>query len=530
MALVEQEGGRVVDCNAAWSEVLGRIDQPMVGQRLAEVLRVDSDWMDRATQHLITTPHRYLTEVSYAFSSQHQITLALDLCTITCDQQTYWLVNLEDVSERERASDQLRALQDRTRAQDEALVEIASDESIHRGDLKEALRNLTSIAARVLEVDRVSVWRLDQKKDALVCLCLFDDIESEYQSGTILSALDYPAYFGALKYSRMIAASDAVNDPRTREFAVSYLRPQNIQAMLDTPIRIGGKLAGIVCCEQRGHSRFWTSAEQSFAASLGDIAALALSAQQQRELENQLRHMLKMESVGRLAGGIAHDFNNILQAINGYATMLMEDPEIGVEAKAWVAEMKVASNRAVKMTRKLLAMSRNQPIQQEVVYLNQVISDLQGMLSKLLPLEVTLSLQLEPTLPSVLIDVGLIEQVIMNLTLNARDAINSNQGLITITTRLQILTQDSPQCLAEARPGSYVVTTVRDNGSGMDEATLTRLFEPFFTTKVEGKGTGLGLSIVYGIVKQHLGWIEVQSQLGQGTVFDVYLPVANLTD
>ena len=244
---------------------------------------------------------------------------------------------------------------------------------------------------------------------------------------------------------------------------------------------------------------------------------------QQHEIEEQLRMSQKMEAVGRLAGGIAHDFNNLLMVILSYTDFAMEALPEGSPARADVDEARKASMRAVGLTRQLLAFSRKQVLRPEVLDLNALVGGLEKMLRRLLGEDIELSFLPGSTLGATKADAGQIEQVLMNLIVNARDAM-PNGGSLEIATTNADVDHDFASKYVGLLPGSYVRLTVADTGIGMDEATQARVFEPFFTTKAAGKGTGLGLATVYGIVKQSGGGIWVQSELGRGTTFEIFLP------
>jgi PAS domain S-box-containing protein len=247
-----------------------------------------------------------------------------------------------------------------------------------------------------------------------------------------------------------------------------------------------------------------------------------------KRLEAQLMQAQKMEAVGRLAGGVAHDFNNILTAIKSYSQLLLQDVAADDARHKDIQEIDLAADRAARLTRQLLAFSRQQMLQPKVLDVNQTVSELEKMLQRLLLKDITLSTRLAPDLHAVRADAGQLEQVIVNLVVNARDAMPDG-GRLTIRT--QNVTLDAAAAREgwsfEVRPGKYVLISVTDTGHGMDAATQSRIFEPFFTTKDRHKGTGLGLSTVYGIVKQSGGYIRVISEPGQGSAFDVYLPVAD---
>ena len=243
--------------------------------------------------------------------------------------------------------------------------------------------------------------------------------------------------------------------------------------------------------------------------------------QRRLALEEQLRHAQKMEAVGRLAGGIAHDFNNLLTAILGYSELVMvglgpDDPR-----RSDAEEIARAAMRAADLTRQMLAFSRKQVLQPKVVDLNSTLAKVEPMLRRVIGEDIVLTIAPKATRPEVRVDPGQIEQVIMNLAVNARDAMPRGGRLMVETTDA---TLESGTQSFEARPGTYVMLAVSDTGAGMSPEVRARIFEPYFTTKEIGKGTGLGLSTAYGIVRQSDGYIQVSSEPGQGTSFRIYLP------
>ena len=243
--------------------------------------------------------------------------------------------------------------------------------------------------------------------------------------------------------------------------------------------------------------------------------------------EEQLRQAQKMEAIGSLAGGIAHDFNNLLSVILSYSELLSEGLQENDPTRADLDEIKRAGLRAVELTRQLLAFSRRQVLVPKIVDLNEIVGGMQKMLRRLIGEDVELIVVAAPSLQKIMVDPGQIEQVIMNLAVNARDAMPQG-GQLTIETAGVDLDEISAGEHDGAKAGRHVTLTVSDTGSGMDRATRARIFEPFFTTKDVGKGTGLGLSTVFGIIKQSRGSISVTSETGKGTTFTVYFPVAGL--
>lgn len=245
-----------------------------------------------------------------------------------------------------------------------------------------------------------------------------------------------------------------------------------------------------------------------------------------RQSEKQFRQAQKMEAVGRLAGGIAHDFNNLLTVIMGYSHVLSAELGPAHPLQEKIQETQKAGERAAMLIRQLLAFSRKQPLEPKVLSLNAVISNLEGMLQRLIGADIRLSIVLDPVNGQVRADQAQLEQVLMNLVVNARDAM-ANGGILTIQTSGTDLTVSPVYHVQPLKPGRYVKLSVSDTGCGMDRETQSHIFEPFFTTKEEGKGSGLGLSTVFGIVTQCGGAIDVTSRPAHGTRFDIYLPAVD---
>jgi nitrogen-specific signal transduction histidine kinase/CheY-like chemotaxis protein len=252
-----------------------------------------------------------------------------------------------------------------------------------------------------------------------------------------------------------------------------------------------------------------------------DITARKQQEEQSRRMEEQLRQAQKMDAIGQLAGGVAHDFNNILGAILGCAELALLDLGDHI-ASHDVREIEAAARRAAGLTRQLLAFSRQQPREISVVSLNDVVTNVETMLSRILGEDIHMSILLAPQLGSIHADSGQIEQVIMNLVVNARDAMPRG-GELKVETSNAVL--DPPQAARLGiAAGEYVALAVSDSGIGMSPEVQARVFEPFFTTKPVGKGTGLGLSMVFGIIKQNRGAISITSEVSKGSTFRVYLP------
>jgi PAS domain S-box-containing protein len=254
-----------------------------------------------------------------------------------------------------------------------------------------------------------------------------------------------------------------------------------------------------------------------------EFLSFILDISERKKLEQQLRQAQKMEAIGQLAGGIAHDFNNLLGVIIGYSEILIDRAGDDTKMRSQCEEIKKAGDRAASLTRQLLAFSRQQVLAPVVLNVNSVVVEIEKMLRRLIGKHIELQTNLDGSLGTVRADPGQIDQVILNLAVNARDAMPDG-GKIVIETSNAELDEDHGHLTPPCIPGRYVSLAVVDTGTGMDDETKLHIFEPFFTTKEPGKGTGLGLSTVYGVVKQSGGYIFVDSELGCGTSFRVYLP------
>jgi len=259
------------------------------------------------------------------------------------------------------------------------------------------------------------------------------------------------------------------------------------------------------------------------------LEVIAEDVTERRALEEQLRQAQKIEAVGQLAGGMAHEFNNYLGIVLGYSELLLEEAGTTEGLRRNVAEIKAATQRTASLTRQLLALSRRQVLEPKVLDVNAVVWETHKLLRRLIPGNIDLVPVLEPNLQQVKVDPAQIQQILINLVVNARDAMPQG-GKVVIETANVELDEEYAGCHIEVRPGRYVMLAVSDNGSGIDEQTQARIFEPFFTTKQKGKGTGLGLSTVYGIVRQSGGHITVESALREGSRFRIYLPPTAVTE
>jgi two-component system, cell cycle sensor histidine kinase and response regulator CckA len=377
------------------------------------------------------------------------------------------VVNAQDVTERRRSEEALRASEERYRS----IIETASEGVIIRDDSD----HMTFVNQRMADILGYTVEELIGRHIInIVC----DEDRTEVSQ--------------MLKRGRGTGRHDA--DFRARR-------------------KDGSEVWGIVS------SRPLYDADGSYAGAL----TMFLDITGRKQLEEQLRHSQKMEAIGRLAGGIAHDFNNLLTAIRGHAELLLGDMPVDHSLRADLEEINRAAERASSLTRQLLAFSRRQILQPRILDIDAVVTELERFIRRLIGEDVELVTNRKAAGARVRADRGQLEQVLMNLAVNARDAMPQG-GTLTIETSTATLGEEYVQLHPAATPGDYVRLSVADTGVGMDARTLSHVFEPFFTTKGIGEGTGLGLATVYGIVKQSGGHIAVQSEVNVGSTFEIYLP------
>jgi signal transduction histidine kinase/CheY-like chemotaxis protein len=290
---------------------------------------------------------------------------------------------------------------------------------------------------------------------------------------------------------------------------------------MSVAIRSPGVTIGVLSCHHQGPPRRWKPDEQAYALAVANLLAAIIAQVERRRLEVQLRQAQKLEAIGQLAGGVAHDFNNILTVILGRTEEAAQDRRLPADLHEAIADISKNAERATALTRQLLAFSRRQTIEVKDVDMNVVVGNLTRMLNRILGEDIDVEFHYVPRPAYVRADPGMIEQVVLNLVVNARDAMPFG-GHLSIETALVEGAAESGRAVGPM--GSWVCLRVTDTGSGIAPEHLPHIFEPFFTTKDVGKGSGLGLATIYGIAQQHGGWIEVDSHVQQGTTFRAFFP------
>jgi signal transduction histidine kinase len=385
-------------------------------------------------------------------------------------------------------------------------------------DSTHILQRVTELAASGLQVARASIWLRDSNQDAIVCQDLFDHSQTHKQGLTLLRK-DYPKYFTELDRSVVIPAENAHTHPATSCFSAAYLSPLGIGSMLDAPIWRGGKAVGVLCFEHVGGPREWSESDRAFAAQVALISGLYYERQERLTAERVLRQReaaertnQKMEALGRMACVIGHDFNNLLTTMVGQTEMLLRPNVPNEQVRHRAGVVLEAASRAGALVKRLLNFGKGRDATVGHLNLVDIITAIEPVLRSAIPARIVLECRLPNTPMTILADTVSLEQIIMNLVVNAKDAI-SGDGTITITVSRS----------RDSDGSGSIVMTVTDTGCGMDEATLFSAFEPFYTTKGE-HGTGLGLSTCFSNMRALGGSISIASNPGHGTTCTCTFP------
>jgi len=438
----------------------------------------------------------------------------------------------EDITAKVEEEEKQSARWKRLERQQEALLRIARNPTLTEESIRDTFDLIVTSASEVLNVSFSGLWMLDENRSHLRCIASSSGTSKPVPGSSVLDMSAHPAYIEALESGRHIDAEDAQHDPRTADLVADYLAPNSVGALLDAPIRLGGKLAGVLCNEHHGGIRRWLPDELQFAAELADQASQALASQDHFRAEHE-RHLLeervqqtqRFESLGIMAGGVAHDFNNLLTAILGNVDLALMDMPPSNLAETSLNEIKALSTQAADLCLSLLTYAGKGRVVTQLLNLNEEIRRTSQIMGTLNDQNIRLIYRLSEKPPEVYADRGQIQQVIMNLVLNASEAITGEEGTITVKTYW--LQCDSPyfRCgyfTSIPDEGLYAAIEVSDTGIGIAEEERQKIFNPFYSTKFVGRG--LGLCAVLGIVNGHNGCIRIQSSPGQGSTFTVLLP------
>jgi signal transduction histidine kinase/HAMP domain-containing protein/ActR/RegA family two-component response regulator len=403
------------------------------------------------------------------------------------------------------------------RAAQQTAVAALGQFALNNNDLDALLNQAALLAAQTLDAEYAGVWKRLPDGELLL------QAGTGWHHGDVGNARLPANSSTQIGFTLQSGEPMLEPDPKTKHrFAASqYLDGHGIMSSVTVEISTRGPAFGVLGVHTTRHRKFTMDEAQFLIA----VAACIGMAADRLNLETQLLQSQKMESIGQLAAGVAHDFNNMLTIIQGNASLLLAKQSLPPEIADRIQAVFFASERAANLTRQLLMFSRKNVMQLNQLDLRETVGNMTKMLGRLLGETVSLNFQSPAELPRVMGDVGMIEQVVMNLAVNARDAMPRG-GTLDISLEAVTIDAAYAETHPDARPGHFLRLRVSDTGIGMDAPTLSRIFEPFFTTKEIGKGTGLGLATVYGVVKQHDGWIEVQSEPGRGATFSVFLPAS----
>jgi signal transduction histidine kinase len=388
--------------------------------------------------------------------------------------------------------------------------------------LADVFARACELAAHTIGVERVGVWLYVDDRTSLRCVNLYERSRNEHSAGAILRVADFPTYFAALNIRKAVPAEIAASDPRTAELAAAYLNRLGISSMLDAGIFVGNELVGVVCHEHVGPPREWTTEDRDFAGSVADLLALRYQSAEMSELRAALRAdagrlamIEKAEALEQMAAGLSHDFRNLLTAVLGNGDLLARRDDLSPPARKLVEGLTAAAERGVGLANEMLEFARPTPRPPAVMNPADAVAEFVPVLRAAVGVRHEVRYTRPPAVGHLLIDRNEFTRVLLNLTINARDAMPDG-GDIRVRIAPVRLTGGSESA------GHYVLVEVSDDGTGMDEATRKRAFDPYFTTK--SKGTGVGLAVVRRIVDRAGGFVRIESAPGQGTTVRAFFP------
>ncbi len=521
--------GIVTEWNAQATAIFGWTREETMGRLLSDTIIPERDGEAHAQgirEYLKTGIGPVLNrriEIAARHKDGHEFPVELAVSPARIGEAYIFSAFVRDITDRRRAERRLASQYAVTRVLSEAVR------------LEEAVPKIIQGVGESLEWDLGVFWRLDKQSGTLRCVdhwrtatFAVDEFIEQIQHQTFRSGVGLPGRIW--ESGQPVWIRDVTLDPA---FPRANLAAQTgLHGAFGFPIRIGGEIEGVIeffSHQVREPDGELLSMIADVALKIGQFGERARAEEALRLTEAQLRQSQKMEAVGRLAGGVAHDFNNLLTVIRGYSELILSRLAPADPSRREMEEVKKAADRAADLTSQLLAFSRRQFVATKIVDLNSIVMNMDGMLRRLIGEDIIeLCADLDPQLRPIKADPGQIEQVIMNLAVNARDAMPTG-GQLTVQTRNVVIGKGPRRETMMLDEGTYVLLAIRDTGHGMSEETQSHVFEPFFTTKEKGKGTGLGLSTVYGIVKQSGGTIGIESKPGRGTTCKIFFPKVDAT-
>jgi PAS domain S-box-containing protein len=639
--IVVSENGKILDINEQLAGMLGYKRSEMVNLTVDTFVAPES--IELVMQHIRSGSEEPYEHLSLRKDGS-RFPVEIRAKSLPLRGRLVRVTAVRDITERKRIDGEMLGKSIRIQRQHAAVIELATHECLALGDVDGLARRATELISEIVNVARVSIWLIEDDGAKLACHDLYEIASRRHSSGEFLKTAECPVYFRTLRDEFYVAAADAQNDPRTSEFRDSYLAPLGISSMLDSALRLSGKLVGAVCLEHIGECRNWTDDEIAFVKQVADrvsetlinrerkrdgerieeqarlldvardaiivrdmndqlvymnraaqelygwsfeecrkMASVELMADddrdrflhlkeefilkgewegeihqktrdgrvmiiqthwtlvrdrqgmpaarlvinrditEQRRLELQFRRAQRLESLGTLAGGIAHDLNNVLAPIMMSIGMLearITDPAM----LKLISTLDANVQRGSDIIRQVLMFARGSEKDFAPQQLRYIIREITTIVKETFPRDIQLKTDIAPNLGFVRGDATQLHQVLMNLCVNARDAMPDG-GLLSVSAMNVDLNGTDVKMKPGSTPGPHVLLAVSDTGMGIPREIQDRIFGPFFTTKEIGKGTGLGLSTVYAIVKDHKGWIDLYSEPGVGTMFRIYLPV-----
>jgi PAS domain S-box-containing protein len=534
--IVIEDNGTVVYTNNSYAQMLGYdSSEELTGLDTSQLLPPDE--YERMTKYGEARSRGDWAPAIYEFTAKRKdasaIKLEASVSMSTVAGKTYISTAVRDIAERKQAEAALQEANQRAIREYERLLNrlasLAQALSSAR-DLTAIYRALCDFTIASAPCSGVVITIYHPDKLAREAVYLWNAGEEVLPADVPLFPVGEGLAGQAIRTQRIIVCADYIKAQGNRPQV--WVGSQNVDVprpALIAPMTIMGRVIGTIEIQnQEGKS--YTSEHVTAMEMAANLAASAIDnvrlLEQEREQALRLQQSQKMEAIGTLAGGVAHDFNNLLMVIIGNTDLAFKKSAETDPVRSRLAEIDKAAKRAAVLTRQLLAFGRRQQMERRNIKLNDVIAEIMKLLNRIIGADVEVNVRAGSNLSTISADPAQIEQVVMNLAVNARDAMPEG-GQLTIETSNVTLDENYQDHYPYAQPGKYVELQVSDSGSGMDERTKAHIFEPFFTTKQVGKGTGLGLSMAYGIVKQHDGYINVYSEPGHGTTFKIYLPVTD---